>query len=93
MTENHTRSGTITGGRSVRAIRKGEQLTWYAPVPPVSVGESYLMFLKRDSEGFYPFLGFNGFLKVAGDRLIMNGHVAYSISTSQMTATLETVDE
>jgi hypothetical protein len=51
------------------------------------------MFLKRDSEGFYPFLGFNGFLKVAGDRLIMNGHVAYSISTSQMTATLETVDE
>jgi hypothetical protein len=72
----------------VRAIRHGTNLSWYAPVPSLAAGESYLMFLKRDDVGFYPFVGFNGFLKVEGEQLIMNGHVTYSIPTSRMRNTI-----
>jgi hypothetical protein len=77
----------------VRAIRKGTNLPWYAPVPRLSAGESYFMFLKRDHAGFYPFIGFNGFLKVSGDQLVMNGRVMYPLSKSKMIATMREAAE
>lgn len=68
----------------VRALRRGTNLPWYAPVPPLAVGETYMMFLKRDDVGYFPFAGFNGFLKAQDDDLIMNGYVPYPLSKSQM---------
>ena len=73
----------------VRALRRGTNLPWYAPVPLMNEGEPYLMFLKRDSVGFYPFIGFNGFLKVDGDELIMNGHVQHPMSRAKMFAAIQ----
>jgi hypothetical protein len=67
----------------IRAIRRGTNLSWYAPVPSLAVGQSYLMFLKRDDVGYYPFAGFNGFLDVDGDHLLMNHHVPYPMSRSE----------
>ena len=69
----------------VRALWIGAaNLDWYAPVPPLAVGQTYLMFLKRDDVGFYPFIGFNGFLEVNGERLLANQYVQYPLSTSKM---------
>ncbi len=72
----------------VRTVRRGTNLSWYAPVPLLAVGESYLMFLKKDSSGFYPFMGFNGFLRVDGERLIVNGHLEYPIPIARVRAEL-----
>lgn len=49
----------------VRVIRRGSNIEWYEPVPALEVGRSYVMFLKKDSVGYYPFRGFNGFLEVS----------------------------
>jgi len=68
----------------VRAVRVGSNLDWYEPMPVLEPGKSYLMFLKKDAVGYYPFRGFNGFLEVRGDSLIQNGHVPYTASKSQV---------
>jgi hypothetical protein len=34
--------------------------------------------------GYYPFCGFNGFLLVRGQELILNDHVPYSFSRAQL---------
>ncbi len=73
----------------VRALRRGSNLPWYAPVPMLRTGEPYLMFLRRDDVGFYPFVGFNGFLRVDGEELIMNGHVPYALSRSKVLAVVQ----
>jgi hypothetical protein len=73
----------------VRALRRGTNLPWFAPVPPLAVGEEYLMFLKRDDVGYYPYVGFNGFLKVQGEKLIMNGYVEYRLSSSRMLVAIQ----
>lgn len=81
--------GPLVGERIlVRAVRRGTNLSWYAPVPPLAPGQVFLMFLKRDAAGFYPFVGFNGFLGVEGERLLVNGSLAHPLSKSRM---LETV--
>jgi hypothetical protein len=68
--------GVSSGDRVlVRTMRTGPPVPGYGPVPQVATGETYLMFLKRDESGLYPFIGFNGFLRVVGDELILNGHL------------------
>lgn len=64
----------------VRAIRIGTNLDWWAPMQEVQTGQRYLMLLKRDDVGYYPFVGFNGFLKVRGDELVVNQDVIYPVS-------------
>jgi len=70
----------------VRVLRKGSNLDWYAPMPPVYLGKTYMMFLKRDAVGYYPFQGFNGFLEFWGEEMILNDHVPYSMTPSDLTA-------
>lgn len=68
----------------VRVLRRGSNLSWFAPIPPVTAGESYLMFLMKDEVGYYPFVGFNGFLEVQDEKLIMNGYVEYPLSRARV---------
>lgn len=69
---------------TVRALRIGTNLSWYAPMPQLAVGEVYLMFLRRDDVGYYAFAGFNGFLEVDRESLIANGHVRYPLTKSEV---------
>ena len=64
--------------RDLRALGR------YPPIPSLAVGKTYLMLLKRDDVGFFPFIGFNGFLEVDGERLLANRYVQHPLSTSKM---------
>jgi hypothetical protein len=70
----------------VRVLRRGSELDWWEPVPTLQPGKSYLMFLKRDSVGYYPFRGFNGFLEIRGNQLILDDHLPYSLTPAQVNA-------
>jgi hypothetical protein len=72
----------------VRVLRRGTNIDWYEPVPTLSEGKSYLMFLKKDAVGYYPFRGFNGFLEVRGNDLILDDKLRYSQSLPQVTDTI-----
>jgi len=74
----------------VRVLRRGSQLGWYEPVPELHIGAQYMMFLKKDETGLYPYAGFNGMLEVRDDTLILNDHLPYYQSK---TAVLKTVKE
>jgi len=70
----------------VRVLRRGRQLDWWEPMQPLQAGKSYLMFLKKDDVGYYPFRGFNGFLEVHGNQLILDDNLPYFAGLSQVTA-------
>jgi hypothetical protein len=67
-----------------RVVRKnGFDLSWYAPAPEMHVGEKWLFFLKRDDDGFYPFAGTNGLLRVEGDYLIVANRLKHGLSRTR----------
>ena len=68
----------------VRALRRGTNLSWFAPVPELTVGESFMMFLKKDDVGLYPFAGYNGFLQIVDDELFLNAPVRHSLSKARL---------
>lgn len=55
-----------------------------APTPDISVGEQWVIFLRRDDGVFRPVGGLNGMLQVAGDKLLRNNHVTYELNKKQL---------
>ena len=49
-------------------------------VPDIFDGERWLVFLQKDSNGYYPFAGSNGLFKIVGQELIRNNRVKLSMS-------------
>lgn len=78
-----TWKGGLEGKRLTFRIarRGGLALDWWRPVPEVvAIGEEWIIFLKKDSKGYYPFAGTNGLLKVEGQDLILNDRVRHEMS-------------
>jgi hypothetical protein len=73
----------------VRVLRRGSQLDWWADMPALQAGKSYLMFLKWDGIGYYSFRGFNGFLEARNDQLMLNDHASYPLRRPQVDAEVE----
>jgi hypothetical protein len=56
---------------------------WVRYTPRVEIGEQWLLFLRRDKHGLYPFSGRNSMLRINGDDLIFNAKLKYPLTRNE----------
>ncbi len=62
----------------------GDHADWIRPVPTLSVGEEWIVFLKKQDDFFFPFAGTNGLLRVDGQKLIRNNYMSYNSTMDEL---------
>jgi hypothetical protein len=54
------------------------------PIPAINEGEQWIVFLQKNTEGYFPFAGVNGLLKIVDSRIIINNRVDYYLSKNEL---------